>query len=200
MRKRPKGRSRQADTGSPTAATLRARSEKRNQVLSQAARDELEVESTSPTSAASLRQPRQRRQQQQQRQQQQRHSPPPAPSTNGGTISSVAAPPPTSSSVSGSPDQRRVQKLEAGVLDLSVRELQDKDLPGVIQLVEVCEVHSLCLTHNSLEDMSMPMPSTLVYLDISHNQLTSLDMRGLSTLSSLRTLLASHNRFEVSEL
>ena len=92
------------------------------------------------------------------------------------------------------------RQLEAGVLDLSVRELQDKDLPGVVQLVEVCEVHSLCLTHNLLQDMSMPMPSTLVYLDISHNQLTSLDMRGLSTLSSLRTLLASHNRFEVSEL
>jgi hypothetical protein len=108
----------------------------------------------------------------------------------------MAVPPPTSASVSGSPDQRRVQKLEAGVLDLSVRELMNKDLLGVVQLVEVCEVHSLCLAHNQLTDLSLPMPSTLVYLDLSHNQLTSLDCRGLSTLPHLRTLLASHNRLE----
>jgi len=89
-----------------------------------------------------------------------------------------------------------VQKLESGVLDLSVRDLLNKDVPGILQLVEVCSVHSLCLAHNGLTHLSLPMPLQIIYLDISHNQLETLQGRGLESLLHLRTLLASHNKLE----
>jgi hypothetical protein len=160
-----------------TAATLRARSEKKTRVLRQAAERNYQIEEAhSPSS---------------------RSPPPPrAPSTsattslNSTTNSSTA----TSPLPGGSPDQRRVQKLESGVLDLSVRELLDKDLQGVMQLIEVCSVHSLCIAHNSLTQLNLPIPSQLVYLDISHNQIESLGGRGLNSLVNLRTLMASHNQ------
>ena len=113
------------------------------------------------------------------------------------TTSSSSLPIPSSTStanISGSPDQRRVQKLESGVLDLSVRDLQTKDLPGVTQLVSVCSVHSLLLAHNRLTSLTILMPISIIYLDLSHNAIAQLGSRGLDSLVHLRTLLASHNQ------
>ena len=110
------------------------------------------------------------------------------------TTSSSSLPVPSTANISGSPDQRRVQKLESGVLDLSVRDLQTKDLPGVTQLVSVCSVHSLLLAHNRLTSLTILMPISIIYLDLSHNAIAHLDSRGLDSLVNLRTLLASHNQ------
>ena len=99
-----------------------------------------------------------------------------------------------------SPDaRRRSEKLEAGVLDLSVRDLTDKDLPGVAQLVDVCGVHSLGLAHNAIASLAMAFPARLTFLDVSHNRLTTLRGVGLEALSGLKTLIASHNEIRTMQ-
>ena len=108
-------------------------------------------------------------------------------------------PTPTTTALLGSPDARRASKLETGVLDLSVRELQDNDLHGVAQLVDVCSVHSLGLARNALTQLCVALPSRLVVLDVSHNRLESLAGRGLQQLTSLQTLIASHNRLQTMD-
>lgn len=102
----------------------------------------------------------------------------------------------TKTTLLGSPDNRRVEKLESGVLDLSARELSDHDLHGVAQLVDVCSVHSLGLAYNRLTALTTPLPSRLVVLDVSNNSIQSLAGRGLSQLTGLQTLIASHNQLE----
>ena len=167
---------------SPSASTARlaTRSEVRNRTLRKAQIENYNLESSTSPSMMMV------------------SSPPSAPSSFGGSalssLTAVSGMLPPTSSISGSPDQRRVQKLESGVLDLSVRELENKDLQGVAQLIDVCSVHSLCLAHNHFTSLPVTLPTSLVYLDLSHNQMESLNSRGLDCLVNLRTLLASHNQ------
>ena len=78
-------------------------------------------------------------------------------------------------------------------LDLCHTQLTDEQLNRLFSQIDMPDLVTLILTNNQLTVLKTKFPSTIRYLDLSYNQIKSLDYISFKSLYSLNTLNLSYN-------
>jgi len=78
-------------------------------------------------------------------------------------------------------------------LDLCHTQLDDLQLNKLFSQIEIPDLVTLILSNNHLTVLKTKFPSTIRYLDLSNNQIKSLDYTSFKSLYSLNTLNLSFN-------